>query len=155
MARAECPASTITAKSNFSPTVTHTTSAPRDAASRHDEGTSCPDYCYSWGVDVHAQYDLVAGNMSAEAYGSGAGVGEGSASTHDVFTLLGPSAAPPIPFHARAHVGVASGCGYGPDAEADASIREGASNSASVTASGHFQNCTGPLPDIGVSITRG
>jgi hypothetical protein len=151
---AECPANTITAQSNASGANTHTTTASRDTASKYDSGRYCTDYCSSWYVDADATYDLVAGTMRAEVYASYQGVGDASVLTHDVFKLTGPGSVPPISFHARAQGGVASGCGYGPYAEADASIREGASNSASVSAQGWVQNCTGPGYDIGVSITR-
>src|SRR5437660_287169 len=75
-ARAECPMSTVTARSNFGGTVTHTTSMPRDGASRYDQGSHCLDYCYSWYVDSDAGYDLVAGTMYAYAHGTGAGLGD-------------------------------------------------------------------------------
>ncbi len=150
-ASAECPVDTVTAHSSFSGTVTHTTSMPTDGVSRFDSGRYCTDYCYSWYVDSDAKYDLVAGTMYADVVASGAGDGEAIASTHDVFTLLGPAAAPPVTFHAHVSAGAAILCGGGFDAQADASIREGASSSASVV--GSRDACLGPT-DLAVSIAR-
>src|SRR5262245_13240438 len=93
VARADCPASTVIAYSAYGGTASNTSSQPRDGASRSSYGTSCSDWCYSWSENSSAEYDLVAGTMSAEVYTGGGGHGESSAFTHDVFTLLGPAAA--------------------------------------------------------------
>jgi len=88
--------------------------------------------------------------MDAEVSSDGAGHGEANAFTHDVFTLLGPAGAPPITFHPHAIVRTDIYCG-GEFAQADASIREGASNSASVTES--TDSCM-VTTDLAISLSR-
>jgi hypothetical protein len=151
-AGAPCPENTLSALSNMSGTTARTSPGPRDSDSKYDQGRTCTDYCLSWLVSVDVAYDLVAGTMHAYATGSLAGIGESSVSAHDVFTLLGPPSATPVTFHARAHVWVAAGCGYGSTAQADASIREGASNGASAT--GGWDGCFGQVRDLDIGIAR-
>ena len=150
-AHADCPTSTVTAWTSNGGTDTHTSSLPKDQAARSDGGTSCSDYCYSWGESSGADYDLVAGTMHAAASTVGSGHGQASASTHDVFTLLGPAAAPPITFHAHAIVRTGIYCGYGDVAQAYASISDGAFEGAGIA--GSTDSCL-VTTDLPISISR-
>jgi hypothetical protein len=89
--------------------------------------------------------------MHAAASTVGSGHGQASASTHDVFTLLGPAAAPPITFHAHAIVRTGIYCGYGDVAQAYASISDGAFEGAGIA--GSTDSCL-VTTDLPISISR-
>jgi len=149
-AQAACPDNTITALSGYGGP-SHTTSAPRDSISQNATGTICDYYyCYSYYAYGEAVYNLVEGTVRVHAYANSYAVGQANASTSDVFTLLGPPSDPPITFHARVHVDFPGDCSYGPEGGADASIREGASNSATASNT----TCQHAATDIEISITR-
>lgn len=144
-AKAECPASTVSVLAGYPEAVTYTTSAPSNAASSSFSGCQPhPNIC--WSASAAAGYDLVAGTAYANANGSNT-IPEASVSTHDVFTLLGPSSAAAITFVARVHVVIWTEC-YA--AAGTITVREGASNSASAN---HIA-CGLNETDIEVSITR-
>lgn len=149
-ARAACPDNTISVVPGYGGP-SHTTSAPSDSISQYASGSVCDyGYCYYYYAYGEAVYDLKAGTVRVHAYANSYGYGQASAATGDVFTLLGPPSDPPITFHARAHVDFPGDCSYGTEGGADATIREGASNSAMA----NHQTCQHAATDIEVAMTR-
>ncbi len=89
-----------------------------------------------------ASYDLVNGLLTANAAGDDPG-GLGRVEAVDEYHVIGVPDGTPLTFQAELLVSgtVTLGCGYSPGGSVGATLREGASNSASATASAVPESC--------------
>jgi hypothetical protein len=136
-AAAVCPSNTLDASGN----VVVTTDPFRNAFGAYRcEYEDVVSFGYG-----SVSYHLAHGTISASASTEPECCGYGTGSTHDLFTLLGPPGPALITFTAHLHV-TSSQSGSG---TAGATLREGASNSASYT------NPPGPAEEtISITIAR-
>lgn len=124
-----CPSNTITAGE------THTSDASRDSLSfDYSRCESEPSFCY--GFSGTSVYDLVSGSAHVIASGDQA-AGTASCMTHDIFTLTGPSGAPPITFIVRLHAHIYAD---NQPSHGTVSLCEGATNCDSVSNNSPFSS---------------
>jgi hypothetical protein len=108
-AAAQCPMSTVSAHA-WPEVVDRTSSAPSDTVARAVASTDPQNPTCT--ASAAASYNLVLGTVSAYASAARC-AGQAAASTHDVFTLIGPPSNGPFTFAARGSFNLQGYCSIG------------------------------------------